>query len=135
MTAENIPPSPPDTLSSIGDKHILSDPNALENGGSVIGPTKTEDLRSLYLEVLSRRGSSEQLLFDIDLEYTKEEEAKVVKILDTRLFTAVLLSTFVLNVVSDETSMVPTRLSANLRTARTSAMPCRRVSLRTSVSP
>ncbi|RSH82833.1 hypothetical protein EHS25_005823 [Saitozyma podzolica] len=98
MTAENIPPSPPDTLSSIGDKHILSDPNALENGGSVIGPTKTEDLRSLYLEVLSRRGSSEQLLFDIDLEYTKEEEAKVVKILDTRLFTAVLLSTFVLNV-------------------------------------
>jgi hypothetical protein len=68
----------------------------------VIGPTKTEDLRSLYLEVLSRRGSSEQLLFDIDLEYTKEEEAKVVKILDTRLFTAVLLSTFVLNVVSDE---------------------------------
>lgn len=108
MSAEKIPPSPPsppsppDTLSTTGDKHILSDPNALENGGSVIGPTKTEDLRSLYLEVLSRRGSSEQLLFDIDLEYTKEEEAKVVKILDTRLFTAVLLSTFVLNVVSDE---------------------------------
>lgn len=103
MSTEKIPPSPPsppDTLST-GDKHIFADPNTLENGGSVIGPTKTEDLRSLYLEVLSRRGSSEQLLFDIDLEYTQEEEAKVVKILDTRLFTAVLLSTFVLNVVSD----------------------------------
>lgn len=32
-----------------------------------------------------------------DLEYTKEEEAKVIRILDTRLFPWILLTTFVLN--------------------------------------
>lgn len=32
-----------------------------------------------------------------DLEYSKEEEAKVIRILDTRLFPWILLTTFVLN--------------------------------------
>jgi len=41
--------------------------------------------------------SSENPLFIKDLEYTREEEAAVIRILDTRLFPWILLTTFVLN--------------------------------------
>ena len=39
-----------------------------------------------------------------DLEYSKEEEAKVILILDTRLFPCILLTTFVLNMDRTNTS-------------------------------
>ena len=59
----------------------------------------TDDLRALYHQVLHSRTASEQDLFDENIEFTKQEERAVVRILDWRLFTAVLLSTFVLNIV------------------------------------
>ena len=41
--------------------------------------------------------TSENPLFVKDLDYTREEEAAVIRILDTRLFPWILLTTFVLN--------------------------------------
>ena len=41
--------------------------------------------------------TSDNPFFDQELEYTPEEEAKVLRILDRRLFPWVLLTTFVLN--------------------------------------
>lgn len=42
-------------------------------------------------------GDSENPLFIPDLQYTREEEGRVIRILDTRLFPWILLTTFVLN--------------------------------------
>lgn len=44
-----------------------------------------------------RTEHSDNPLFIADLSYTKEEESKVIRILDTRLFPWILLTTFVLN--------------------------------------
>ncbi|KAH8114968.1 hypothetical protein DFH11DRAFT_1543678 [Phellopilus nigrolimitatus] len=47
---------------------------------------------------LDNYGSDENNPYFVrDLTYTKEEEAKVIRILDIRLFTWILLTTFVLN--------------------------------------
>lgn len=54
---------------------------------------------ALYLEVLDARVSSDSKYFDLNLEYTKAEENALVWKLDRRLFTTVLLSTFILNIV------------------------------------
>ena len=51
-------------------------------------------------EIVSRTETSpdeDNPFFIHDLVYTKEEEAKVIRILDTRLFPWILLTTFVLN--------------------------------------
>ena len=52
------------------------------------------------VEVVSQTGTfvdEDNPFFVRDLVYSKEEEAKVVRILDTRLFPCILLTTFVLN--------------------------------------
>ncbi|ORX34072.1 MFS general substrate transporter [Kockovaella imperatae] len=71
-------------------KDVFTDTSSSEDEG--------EDLQQLYRQVLRDRSASEQDLFIEELVYTKEEEGKVIRKLDTRLFTAVLLSTFVLNI-------------------------------------
>lgn len=42
-------------------------------------------------------GHSDNPLFIHDMQYTREEEGRVIRILDTRLFPWILLTTFVLN--------------------------------------
>ncbi|KAJ7682018.1 MFS general substrate transporter [Mycena polygramma] len=48
-------------------------------------------------QTTTQTGSAEPLGYVKDLDYTAEEEARVIRILDTRLFPWILLTTFVLN--------------------------------------
>lgn len=65
--------------------------------------------------------------FVFDLEYTKEEEAQIIRTLDVRLFSWVLLTTFVLNMdranisnaVSDH---LPADLGFNINVVNTGTM-------------
>lgn len=65
--------------------------------------------------------------FVYDLQYSKEEEAKVICMLDTRLFSWILLTTFVLNMdranisnaVSDN---LPTDIGFNINVVNTGTM-------------
>ena len=85
------------------DTHMPLDEAISEKSPPLVDPEPLDfahgvDEKAIYYEILARRGATEQALFKEDIEYTKQEEQRVVRILDTRLFTAVLLSTFVLNV-------------------------------------
>ena len=78
-------------------------PTAMSEANEKTIPSPVEDsddLRKLYHQVLQQRSVAEQELFVEGLDYTKHEEGKVIRTLDARLFTAVLFSTFVLNIVS-----------------------------------
>ena len=88
------------------------------NEKSIPSPVEdSDDLRKLYHQVLQQRSVAEQELFVEGLDYTKQEEGKVIRTLDARLFTAVLFSTFVLNIVSHPA------FPAYFRIAPTSPMP------------
>ena len=95
------------------------DEKAVYDEGSNVDIT-TDDLRALYRQVLHSRSASEQDLFDENIEFTKQEERAVVRILDWRLFTAVLLSTFVLNIV--RTTIRFTLLTSQDRTNNSNAI-------------
>jgi hypothetical protein len=73
---------------ALDDKKVLRDEKA-EDGLGV----ESEDQI-----VTNGTASTDNPFFVRSLEYSREEEAKVIRILDTRLFPCVLTSTFVLNV-------------------------------------
>lgn len=75
------------TSSSHGRKSV-----DLEEKASIIDQPSDGNQISTFLST-----GSDNPFFVKDLQYTKEEEARVIRILDTRLFPWILLTTFVLN--------------------------------------
>lgn len=74
------------------EKHIPTD-TEIEVEGAFVNDIETRaDQTSTF-----QTTSSDNPFFIRTLTYTKAEEAKIIRILDTRLFTWILLTTFVLN--------------------------------------
>ncbi len=88
----------------MADSHISVAPSyesqpksSVEKGNYDEVDDKRRDISTVINAVHITSVESDNPNFVLDLRYSKEEEAKVVRIFDTRLFPVNLLTTFVLN--------------------------------------